>query len=314
MAHATVGVVIPAKNEQQFIGRCVATVLAAGADVDLDLVVVDNESQDETVAIAAATGARVVHSDSTSIGEVRNVGAAAVRGDIIAYIDADCEAPIGWIHDALAAFADTEVAAVAGHLDVPQDANWVQASWALPRREESKAKRTVVGASFFVRRATFDRLGGFDPRLKTGEDTDIARRLLEHGVRIQPEPRCNVVHHGYPSTLTGIIDRQIWQVQGQLGRRGFWDRSVVVACGFAAAAVLAVGSAIDGNLVVATLAAMATAAAPASFMISRMRRSRCTITADFVLKQYLISTVYLVGRALGVVIATTRLPYRRGYK
>jgi len=304
VARASVGVVIPAKNEQRYIGRCVASVLAAGVAADLDILVVDNESQDDTAAIAAAAGARVLRSDSSSIGEIRNIGAAAVRGDFIAYIDADCEAPDGWIRDALAAFEDAEVAAVAGHLDVPRDANWVQNAWALPRREQRSTTRTVVGASFFVRRATFDQIGGFDHRLKTGEDTDIAHRLRECGARIHPEPRCNVIHHGYPSTLTGIIDRQIWQVQGQFGRRGFRDRSIVVACGFALAALLALSAA----------AAIAAAAAPITFMVSRIRRSSRTLTVGLVLTQYLISTIYLVGRALGVAVAVTRFPYRRAYK
>lgn len=314
MKHATVGVVIPAKNEQQYIGRCIVSVHAAADAVDVDVVVVDNQSQDNTGVIATESGARVVFSASSSIGEIRNIGASNVLGGILAYIDADCEAPARWVHAALEAFEDPDVAAVAGYLDLPQDANWVQRAWALPLRERSGVAPPVVGASFFIRRTVFDEIGGFDPLLKTGEDSDIARRLLGLGYQIRSEPFCNVVHHGYPSTLAGTIDRQIWQVCGRYGRAGFWNKTILAACGYALALILIVGSAMTAAWAVTASAMFVAGLAPTAFMFNRLRRSDYRMTMGFLLGQYVISTVYVLGRALGVAIAVTGFPYKREYK
>jgi len=87
-ADATVSVVIPCLNEEDAIGGVVAEVLAAGAD---EVIVVDNDSTDATVANARAAGARVVAEPRRGYGRACAAGVAAVRPgtDIVCFLDGD---------------------------------------------------------------------------------------------------------------------------------------------------------------------------------------------------------------------------------
>ncbi|MGH9112779.1 MAG: glycosyltransferase [Acidimicrobiales bacterium] len=80
--------VIPAWNEAETVG----TVVYAALDARLvdEVVVVDNASTDDTAAVAAQHGARVVHEPTAGKGEAMRAGVAAVTdADIIVFLDAD---------------------------------------------------------------------------------------------------------------------------------------------------------------------------------------------------------------------------------
>lgn len=96
----TVSVVIPARNEERTVGAIVATIRAELMErqplID-ELIVVDSRSTDDTAAVAAAAGARVVTQDEVTDGLPRQsgkgdalwAGLAVSGGDVIAFVDAD---------------------------------------------------------------------------------------------------------------------------------------------------------------------------------------------------------------------------------
>ena len=89
-----VSLVIPAYNEEHYLPRLLDTVDAArarfrdGAD-EIEVIVADNGSTDRTAAIAAERGCTVVAVEPRNIASVRNGGAAAARGEILCFVDAD---------------------------------------------------------------------------------------------------------------------------------------------------------------------------------------------------------------------------------
>jgi glycosyltransferase involved in cell wall biosynthesis len=82
-----VAVIIPALNEAETIGPVVAAACRART-VD-EVIVVDNGSTDDTAAIAAANGARVVSESSRGKGEAMRRGVAATGAPILVFLDAD---------------------------------------------------------------------------------------------------------------------------------------------------------------------------------------------------------------------------------
>jgi glycosyltransferase involved in cell wall biosynthesis len=86
-----VSVVIPCLNEAENIERCVRTALEVLARNTLDgeVLVVDNASEDDSAALAAAAGARVVHEPRRGYGSAYLAGFAAARGRYIVMADAD---------------------------------------------------------------------------------------------------------------------------------------------------------------------------------------------------------------------------------
>jgi len=81
-----VSVVVPALNEEESIGRVLAAIPTEAVD---EVIVVDGGSEDDTVAVAQAGGARVVHEPRRGYGRTCAAGVAAARGEIVVFLDAD---------------------------------------------------------------------------------------------------------------------------------------------------------------------------------------------------------------------------------
>ena len=83
--------IIPAHNEEKFIGKCLSSVKAAAAhiDVPVEIVVVLNRCTDSTESIARQFNAVTVKEDARNLAKIRNAGFRTAGGDVIATIDAD---------------------------------------------------------------------------------------------------------------------------------------------------------------------------------------------------------------------------------
>jgi cellulose synthase/poly-beta-1,6-N-acetylglucosamine synthase-like glycosyltransferase len=91
-----VSVVIPAYNEEKYIGDCLKSLRNQTIPPD-EIIVVDNNSTDNTAEIAKKFGAIVVGEKRQGVTYARNKGFESARNEIIARIDADCVAPHDWI-------------------------------------------------------------------------------------------------------------------------------------------------------------------------------------------------------------------------
>ena len=86
-----ISVIIPAHNEERYIGRCIRSIRKAAEQFEgnVEIIVVCNRCTDRTGAIAQKLGARVIRNEDRCIAMVRNAGIAAATGKIIVTIDAD---------------------------------------------------------------------------------------------------------------------------------------------------------------------------------------------------------------------------------
>lgn len=86
-----ISVIIPAHNEEKYIGRCIRSVRKAASEFGggTEIIVVCNRCTDRTEDIAGSLGARVLKNEDRCIAKVRNTGIAAAKGKIIVTIDAD---------------------------------------------------------------------------------------------------------------------------------------------------------------------------------------------------------------------------------
>jgi glycosyltransferase involved in cell wall biosynthesis len=200
-----VSVVIPARNEGRRIGRTVHAVLAQSAPgVQVEVVVVDDGSADDTALQALLAGARVVQMQGSrgNPGAARNRGAAECGGDPIVFLDADCEPVAGWLTALLAAHV-SGATAVGGAIGAAPGqglaarCNHYSAFYhAHPQRQRGKVLNHTP-ANLSVRRAAFSATSGFNERHPAAaghEELAWQSELKRQGGFIVFEPSAVVLH------------------------------------------------------------------------------------------------------------------------
>lgn len=210
-----VSIVIPVFNNWEFTYACLRSVHAHTTG-NYEVIVVDNNSTDETPRLLAAMQGVTVLTNSTNEVFVNacNQASLAASGHYLMLLNNDTEVSPGWLEAMLAPFSDDATGIVGAKLVYPdgrlQEAGGI--IWAdgtgcnyghgddpdLPQYNYRKAVDYCSGACLLVRRALWDALGGFDTRYAPAyyEDTDLcfAARALNYKVIYQPEAR--IVHFG----------------------------------------------------------------------------------------------------------------------
>ena len=218
--------VIPVRNGAAHLARCLQSIAAATAHGRHEVIVVDNGSTDESVSLAEQASARVLSLPGGRVGAVRNAGARAASGHILAFVDADNEIDPEWVSACVAAMSDASVGAAGLAYTAPTPPTWVQRLYNLLR--ERPATRAAVGwlgaGNLAVRRDVFDAVGGFDEQLEACEDVALCMEITRAGYRIVAEPGMRSVHHGDPATLRELFVGELWRGRDNLrvSLRGPW--------------------------------------------------------------------------------------------
>jgi len=179
-------VVIPAYNEAQYLGRCLAALAHQTYPANrFEVIVVDNGSTDATAEIARQHGVRVVDEPRKGVAYARQSGFEAARGEIIASTDADTVVPSFWVAHIAAYFQDDPaLGGVYGPVYWPEGQLVERlclrypVTWGLWLT--NRLRRSLWwGSNFAVRRETFWEAGGFPLQwgAGSGEDTELARQV-----------------------------------------------------------------------------------------------------------------------------------------
>lgn len=199
-----VSVIIPTKNEEKNIDRCLKTLkkLAFG---DLEIIVVDNSSTDQTVQIAQKLGARVFQIGPERSAQ-RNFGAQKARGNLLFFLDADMEVEKKLIPEAVSLFQkDPDLAA----LVVPEKSAGND-FWARTRALERNCylgEPTIEAARIFDKRA-FSKIGGFDKNLIAAEDWDLTQRVTKSGKIGRTKSK--IIHHEEQLSLLAHLKKKYY--------------------------------------------------------------------------------------------------------
>jgi rSAM/selenodomain-associated transferase 2 len=169
-------IIIPTFNEAQSIGRTLDALARLGGPVEI--IVVDGGSEDETALMVQKRGLLLLTSEKGR-GAQMHRGACAARGEALWFLHADTiPAPdaAAFICEAL---SESEV--VGGNFGVCFDGERPAArfmTWLYPRLR--RLGLCYGDSAIFVRRETYERIGGFQP-FPIFEDLDLIRRLRREG-------------------------------------------------------------------------------------------------------------------------------------
>lgn len=175
-------VIVPAFNEELYLPETLRNInkaisfLEGRAQVEVEVIVVDNASTDRTPEIAQSLGAKLVHESIHNIGRVRNVGAGIATGDVLIFVDADTLIPESLLSHITEAVSSPEC--IGGSVDIdyrpkrPLIRVYVR-FW----RALGILFRMSQGVTQFCRHSIFLALNGYDESIYNGEDVDFYWRL-----------------------------------------------------------------------------------------------------------------------------------------
>lgn len=211
-----VSIIIPAFNEARMIGKCLDSLTRLDFPRDqFEVILVDNGSEDATVQIAQSFADRlnltILEKYAVKISALRNLGANSARGEILAFLDADCLPPSTWLTDILALASIDGAGVVGAHYVLPEDSTWVGRTWHVYQEAPKAGDVSHVPAGDLVmRREDFQRVRGFDESIQTNEDYELCDRVRKAGMPVRAFPKIGVVHLGTAQSLKVFYRKQRW--------------------------------------------------------------------------------------------------------
>lgn len=197
----SVSVVVVTFNSADVIRRALCSV-----PVGAELIVVDNASTDNSLALAEAEGARCIRQrKNTGFGRACNIGAAASSRELILFLNPDAVLNEGALEAMAAAAHRYPEAGAIGPMLIDGDGNsiWRFSSILHPmghagqpvEPEAACCVPLLTGAALLCRRVAFEEVGGFDENIFLyHEDDDLCLRLTNNGWPLIYEPTAQTYH------------------------------------------------------------------------------------------------------------------------
>lgn len=183
-----ISIVIPAYNEEKYIGRTLESVKNLETnDWEVEVIVVNGGSTDKTAEVIKSFGVRVLNEPHKGIGFARQQGLLAAKGEIVAFTDADTIVPPDWLIKHVAALNLPEVILSFGGYRYSDGSfpiyhyfNYIQPMivflvfklFGLP---------AASGQNIAFWREKALEIGGFNEYIQVMEDTDLAIRMAKIG-------------------------------------------------------------------------------------------------------------------------------------
>lgn len=178
-------IIIPAFNEESLITHCLNSVFDSidaqtSPEFSYEVIVVDNNSTDNTAQIAQKAGAQVVFEPINQIGRARNTGAAVAAGDWLLFVDADSLLNRGMVADIMKMIHSNRYVGCGSVMHMPNLPWWGNAAiklWTF----FSITFRWASGALVVSRADAFREVGGFNQELFAADEIHLSQLLKQWG-------------------------------------------------------------------------------------------------------------------------------------
>jgi len=214
--HPRVSIIIPVFNKWAYTAACLRSLASTSCKAAFEVIVVDDHSGDETSERAQAVNGLNYLRNSKNLGFVGscNRGLEAARGEFTILLNNDTQVLDGWLDallDTFERFPDTGLVGAqllypdgslqeAGGIIFNDGSGWNYGRHDDAEKPEYQYLREVdycSGACIMLRTQLFRELKGFDARYAPAyyEDTDLAFRVREAGLKVRYQPGARIIHH-----------------------------------------------------------------------------------------------------------------------
>ncbi len=179
----TYSVIIPAYNEEKWLSRTLSTLTKAMSALDApgEIIVVDNNSTDQTPQIAEKLNARVVFEPVNQISRARNAGARAAQGRYFIFVDADTLISLALLQTALNNLYSGIFCGGGGIVEFDTSTrpfarkvlnlwNWISIKYGF-----------AAGCFIYCLREGFEAVGGFSEKVYASEEIWFSHKLHSWG-------------------------------------------------------------------------------------------------------------------------------------
>ena len=175
-------ILIPARNEEYELPRCLASIRAAAEPFpgEVEIVVALNRCTDRTEAIAREHGATVVREDARNLARIRNAAARVATGEVIVTIDADSRMSANMLSEIDRLLRSGRYVGGGTRIRTERVSAGIVAT-GLVLVVIVGLRHGVSAGLFWCLREDFEAIGGFNEALVSVEDVDFARRLKARG-------------------------------------------------------------------------------------------------------------------------------------
>jgi glycosyltransferase involved in cell wall biosynthesis len=209
-----VSIVIPAFNEEEMLRRSIPRIRAAcHACADLsgryEIIVCNNNSSDQTAAVAEEMGCTVVFEKENQIARARNRGATIAKGNWLLFIDADSWPSPELMHETASIMRRPDYVGCGSTIHIADGPWWFKRAWE-SKNLSMRLLQWCPGGFILCRRDAFAEVGGFPLDHYIFEEADFVKRLKRYGN-----------HRGLKFT---VLHKYPFQASGRKGTKyGFWS-------------------------------------------------------------------------------------------
>ena len=218
-------IVIPVHNQLDYTLRCLYSLTQSGDATAFEVIVIDDASSDASAAILPGIEGLRYRRNAENFGFIGscNAGAALAHSEFLVFLNNDTVVQPGWLDALLKTFASHPDTGLAGSKLIYPDGRLQEAGGIVfsdgsaanygrnddptdPRYNFVREADYCSGAAIAIRRSLFADLGGFDPHYRPAyfEDTDIAMRVRQRGLKVRYQPASVVVHFEGASSGTDL--------------------------------------------------------------------------------------------------------------
>lgn len=214
--HPEVTIIIPVFNQWAYTAACLRSLAETACRTRYELIVVDDQSSDETAErLATVTGLISIRNEK-NLGFIAscNRGSTQAKGNYIVLLNNDTQVLDGWLDALLNTFERFTDTGLAGARLIYPDGRLQESGgivfndgsgWNYGRGDDAEKPEYLYtrevdycsGACIMLKTELFHELGGFDTLYSPAyyEDTDLAFRVRAKGLKVRVQPRATIVHH-----------------------------------------------------------------------------------------------------------------------
>ncbi len=232
-------IIIPTHNRSESLLRCVKSVVECKGIKDYEIIIVDDGSRNDVSVRNKKNISRIrgnilyFYQKNKGQGSARNLGINKAKGDIIAFLDDDCEVDEGWFGELIAIFEDKDIKAVFGKILPKSNNAYSLVSYLSERHYEYKDRQRVFPSLVYnlaVRKSVLDKnkIRFIEERGKA-EDIDFNHQLFLNDVNVVYSEKM-LCRHNYPETFSDFLSDQRYfkRTARKLGvkypKRSFFDK------------------------------------------------------------------------------------------